>query len=104
MVLSRLTYPWDDDEKNTSSFFTTLWLIKEFVNGLLIRLYPPHFAKNDSLRVSLVHHLHNNCAADEFGCTRSIIGFYRLRFVNDFLRDPEPFSAHQLNADSVSAH
>ena len=93
----KLTYPWDDDKKNTSSFFTTLWLTKEFGNELLIRLYSPYFAKNDFLHVSLVHHLHNNCAADEFGCTRSIIGLYRLRFVNDSLRDPEPFSAHQLS-------
>ena len=77
--------------------FTILWLTKEFANELLIKLYFLHFAKNDSLHVFLVHHLHNNCAADEFGCTTSIIGLYRLRFANDSLRDPEPFSAHQLS-------
>ena len=98
----KLTYSWDDDKKNTS--FTTLWLTKEFGNELLIRLYSPHFAKNDFLHVSLVHHLHNNCAADEFGCTRSIIGLYRLRFANDSLHNPKPFSSSSIELILVSAH
>ena len=60
--------------------------------------------KNDFLHVSLVHHLHNNCAADEFGCTTSIIGLYRLRFANDSLHNPEPFSSSSIELILVSAH
>ena len=78
-------------------FYNTLANPKEFANELLIKLYFLYFAKNDSLHVFLVHHFYNNCAADEFGCTTSIIGLYRLRFANDSLHNPEPFSAHQLS-------
>ena len=91
--------------KNTLCIHNTLAICpKEFANELLIKLYFLYFAKNDSLHVFLVHHLYNNCAADEFGCTTSIIGLYRLRFANDSLHNPKPFSSSSIELILVSAH